>query len=202
MRFEQELLFDALRAILSDTVPLKEFELLQQLQSPPWELFEKNALSNELRLFQTHFTLFHTLYQLQDYWLAEGLGYLKISALHIQLMPGEGAGLIDEAEHKIKRYYNDWRHFSQTTEQDVAALLDSFWREFGQSKQWQSPATTEVHNAFVFFTLSQKSSWSEVKRCYLKFQLDHHPDRGGDGQLCQQGAVHFDVLKRFYKTAA
>lgn len=201
MRFEQELLFDALSLILSDGKPLKEFELLQKLQNSPWELFERNALSSELRLFQTHFALFHCLYQLQELWLAEGKGYLKITALHIQLIPGDGNGLIDEAEHKIKAYYNDWGHFSRTTEQDVEALLNSFWDAFGNSKQWLMPENDEVAKAFDFFTLPEDANWSVVKRCYLKFQLDNHPDRGGDSALCQQGAVYFDILKRFYKSA-
>lgn len=202
MRFEQTLLFDALKIILSDGTAIKEYELLQLLQKPPWELFAANALTTELQLFQTHFALFHTLYQLQEHWLVEGQGYLKISALHIQLLDDTAKGIEDEAEAKIKAYYNDWRHFSDTTEQDVEALLDSFWRSFGNVEHWQLPGQSEIQAALTFFALPQQASWPAIRRSYLKFQLQNHPDRGGDVQLSKSAASHFDVLKRYCKQAA
>ena len=202
MRFEQTLLIDALKVILIDGQARKEFELLQALQEPPWQIFARNALSNELQLFQTHFTLFHCLYQLQDIWLSEGEGYLKISALHIQLVSDDSANLIDDAEQKIKAYYNDWQHFSETTEQDVEDLLDSFWSSFGSLDKWRIPSTEDVKQALAFFTLPEDAGWNQIKRCYLKFQLQNHPDRGGEATLSKAAAQHFDVLKCAYKNAA
>ncbi|BDX06239.1 DNA-J related domain-containing protein [Planctobacterium marinum] len=196
MRFEQTLLLDALKVILADGKSRKEFELLQALQEPPWEIFAKNALTSELQLFQTHFTLFHCLYQLQDIWLSDGEGYLKISALHIQLMSEDSVNLIDDGEQKIKAYYNDWRHFSETTERDVEELLDRFWSAFGNLAYWAIPAQEDVKQALAFFTLPDNAPWAQIKRCYLKFQLHNHPDRGGDAQLSKAAAKHFDVLKR------
>lgn len=203
MRIEQQLLIDCLDEILNSdegtSTKISEFELLQKLKQPPWEIFPKENYHDNLALFQYHFVLFHCLYRLQANWLDSGIGYLKISALQIQKLPLNEANLEDEAELKIRDYYLDWQHFDNTSEQDVENLLDSFWDKFGSIKSWQAPSTQEVDDAFFHFSLRSNSDWKAVKKTYLKAQSTHHPDKGGDVEQAKRNSHYFDVLKRYFR---
>jgi hypothetical protein len=68
----KEELLSALAEILTrHPQGINEFDLLKILQHPPYELFDKDALSDPLLMFQTHFVLFNALYLLRDKWLLE-----------------------------------------------------------------------------------------------------------------------------------
>lgn len=204
VRIEQTFLLDALQEILISGEKFSEFELLTRLKSPPWEIFPKDALNDNLALFQTHFVLFHCLYKLQQAWVSETVGYLKISALHIQrlsLSHEETRSFLDEpGEQKVREYYYDWQNFQDTSETDVEALLESFWQKFGSVKHWQLPTEDEVKAAFEFFNVTEQSNWKDIRKAYLKTQLLSHPDKGGNESMAQENARHFDVLKRFFKS--
>lgn len=199
MRIEQQLLIDCLNEVLLNGDKLSEFELLQQLKQPPWQIFPKDTFSDSLALFQYHFVLFHCLYRLQARWLEDREGYLKISALHIQKMHLDEVNLEDEAETKIREYYLNWQNFQDTRQEDVEQLLDSFWEKFGSVKSWQAPAQQDVELAFQHFELASNSNWKAVKKAYLKSQSKHHPDKGGDAEKAKRNSQYFDVLKRHFK---
>lgn len=199
MGFELGLLVNSLAEILDDQRNVSEFTLLQTLQQPPYELFAKQALDSHLGLFQTHFTLFHALYLLQQRWLTEGKGYLSISALKIGLLPGRQDMPLDKAENKLRAYYLDLTQLSDTNEQDVAHLLDAFWEKFGNVQQWAMPDTEQVNCALAWFGLSAQSQWCEVKSTYYRVVHQQHPDKGGDISVTQAATEHFGILKRYFK---
>ncbi len=60
--FEQHLL----KVLLLHPAGLSEFELIQKLEAEEQPGFEKDCLKGNLSLFQTHFFLFHSLYQLSE----------------------------------------------------------------------------------------------------------------------------------------
>lgn len=199
MRFELQLLTDSLHSLLVSGKKYTEFELITCLKSPPFELFDKNALQDNLSLFQHHFVLFHCLYQLQVLWLNEEAGYLKISALEIQKKDVKTAQLEESADAKIRDYYQELDNLNDTSEQDVEALLDSFWEKFGTAKYWQKPSAADVQTAFRFFAIDEQASWRQVRKAYLRFQSDYHPDKGGETEKSQQASLYFEILKRHYK---
>ena len=200
MRIEQTLLIEALDSLLSDGRAVSEFELLQLLKDPPWQLFGESSFQDNLSLFQAHFVLFHCLYRLRADWLAENKGYLKISALNIQRYADISSYPEAPGEQELADYYLDWQNLINTDAREVENLLDSFWQKFGQIRYWQAPDEDEIVAAFAHFKLETQADWKQVKKIYLKYQSLAHPDKGGDAELAKLHQQHFDVLKRHYKT--
>ncbi|MFC4698569.1 DNA-J related domain-containing protein [Glaciecola siphonariae] len=66
---------------------MDEYSLIKSLKLPPFELFDDQALRDPLTLFQTHFILFHHLYQLRAQWRSQGVGELEIALTKITLLP-------------------------------------------------------------------------------------------------------------------
>lgn len=170
--------------LLAQKGPLKEFELIQLLQEPPYSVIDKTALRSELSLFRTHFLVFHALYRLRDQWREEGLFDVHIDALHIQLLPlqasSKDAEQFPDRDDKLRRYYLDWDEFSATTEADVSALLNSFWQ--GMAGQ---PLLSEEQREIALERLeltSMPESKAELRRSYLRLVHRYHPDKGGTEQ--------------------
>lgn len=81
-------LYNAISDIVMRQVhALSEFELIRILQRPPYSLLSSQALQASLDLFQTHFLVFHCLHRLRIEWQRDGLGWLRIEPLVIQLVP-------------------------------------------------------------------------------------------------------------------
>ena len=79
--------------VMSQVNAISEFELIRMLQRPPYELLSSQALRASLDLFQTHFLVFHCLHRLRIEWQREGVGWLRIEPLALQLVTERvGAG--------------------------------------------------------------------------------------------------------------
>ena len=177
---------------------LSEFQVFKLLQDPPYHLFDKNCLSDPLLLFQSHFVLFHALYRLRAFFLLNKQADIHISASLIQRLPyhANAEGLV--TVNKLEEYYLDWNNFSQTNEQDVEALLDTFWRKMlGNVSINVNPK--DVTAAYVAVDLPFDSELALVKSRYHKLQHMHHPDKGGDHHQAQEIELHFRVLKSYLK---
>lgn len=174
---------------------ISEFELLKILQSPPYTLFDREALGEPLLLFQTHFVLFNALYQLKDHWYQQQSYCLDMVLTHIRLLPyqpGE-AGLI--ASDKLRDYYLDMQNFSDTDKDDVTALIDNFWRRIQGEVAKEEINTGEVQQAYQTLGLEQDSSFALVKRRYRKQLYQDHPDKGGDTAQAQIIEQAYRLLK-------
>lgn len=174
---------------------ISEFELLKILQSPPYKLFDREALGEPLLLFQTHFVLFNALYQLKDHWYQQQSYCLDMVLTHIRLLPyqpGE-AGLI--ASDKLRDYYLDMQNFSDTDKDDVTALIDNFWRRIQGEVAKEEINTGEVQQAYQTLGLEQDSSFALVKRRYRKQLYQDHPDKGGDTAQAQIIEQAYRLLK-------
>ena len=88
--------------VMSQVNAISEFELIRMLQRPPYELLSSQALRASLDLFQTHFLVFHCLHRLRIEWQREGVGWLRIEPLALQLVT-ERVG----AEHGAPSANND-----------------------------------------------------------------------------------------------
>ncbi len=191
------LVTDALRGILCDGQPRSEFQLVQSLQSATSQLLATEALADNVKMFQTHFLVQHCLYRLQAEFLAESGRYLDISALSVQLQPSSDNSLQTERDIKLSVYYGDWQNFSEATEQDIEALLDSFWQRMSRLT---APAQELVEQSLAVLDLGPGAGWEVVKSKYKKALHQVHPDKGGCSEQTQAIVQAYNTLKQHYLT--
>jgi DnaJ-domain-containing protein 1 len=139
--------------------------------------FIDSEFRDNLTLFQSHFLLFHHLYQLQSQLWANQRGHLDISPLNIQLSDYH-AGEINLQQHDALRdYYLDMANLNNTTPEDVDKMLDNFWRRY------LSPAERKA--ALDLLGLEDPVDDQTIKQSYRRLVMQHHPDRGGETERLQ-----------------
>lgn len=188
-----------LREALADLKPLlsegtSEYQLIKQLQQPPWLLFEGVELSDPLAMFRCHFVLFNALYSLSDEWRKQGLGELDIHTLNIKLKPATTFDAALTGHDGLKAYYLNWDNFTDTSGADVEALLDGFW----QRMAGRELSDTEVVRAKITLELNSEGevTVAELKKQYRKLLQQHHPDKGGSTEKTQDISQAYRVLSR------
>lgn len=192
----KEELLSALAEILTrHPQGIGEFDLLKILQHPPYDLFDQDALSDPLLMFQSHFVLFNALYLLRDKWLLEQRVCLEMVLTHIRVLPYQSgqAGLVKS--DPLREYYLDWRNFSETDKEDVQGLIDSFWQQVQGLMVKTAIQPAEVAKAYKTLLLPQDTEFSQVKRQYYKLLHIAHPDKGGDTAQTQEIEHSYRILK-------
>lgn len=127
----------------------------------------------ELNLFKKNFLMMNGLYQLQQsLWEDEGL-VLNIATLDIRLLNQleSGKAVMPEIADPMREYYLDWQHYSETSADDVIALLNAFWLQ--QDTEGRSGALRTLD-------LEPDATGEQVKQRYQRLASEHHPDKGGD----------------------
>lgn len=166
--------------LLAHESGISEYELFQCLQSPPYELFSKNALQQPLSLFQSHFIVFNALYQLQGIWLRDRTGILQINCSCIRRDPWKAGQNGIANQDKLRAYYLDWTNLNATDESQVEALLDSFWAGFSGLPNHTPDHTMPLQQALDILNLNMPFSLQQLKQQYRKMLHQHHPDKGGN----------------------
>lgn len=155
---------------------LGEIALWDELSRRGFVAFQREVLSNSMRMFRSHFALFHVLYAIRERLVSRGEGHLEIQAMSIKLTRFAVSDVVPSAavaEHDpLRDYYLDLSHLESTTEEDLRAMLDAFWSRFAaQDRQVE---------ALAVLGLEREASWEEVRARHRALVLEHHPDRGGD----------------------
>lgn len=172
---------------------LAEYDLIQQLKARHCTHIPNLPLTDKLVLFRTHFLLFNALYRLREQLWAAQRGYVQISALNIQLLPYQ-AGSAELSEHDpLRDYYLDLNQLSDTDEQDVAKLLQSFWSRMQGGEEQQ--AALEL---FELTNSAEALTFSTIKHRYRQLVSQHHPDRGGSTERLQSINKAMEILERYY----
>jgi DnaJ-domain-containing protein 1 len=172
--------------LLSHSDGLSEYELFNQLKSPPYELFTAESLRDPLSLFQSHFILFNALYQLQDTWLLDQTGLLQIHCSRIRRNPWEAGQNAVIMQDKLRAYYLDWTNLSDTDQSQVEAMLDSFWSAFSGAPSQAQNTNMPLQQALDLLELTPPYSSQLLKQQYRKMLHKYHPDKGGNnGQTVQ-----------------
>ena len=172
---------------------LAEYDLIQQLKARHCTHIPNLPLTDKLVLFRTHFLLFNALYRLREQLWAAQRGYVQISALNIQLLPYQ-AGSAELSEHDpLRDYYLDLNQLSDTDEQDVAKLLQSFWSRMQGGEEQQ--AALEL---FELTNSAETLTFSTIKHRYRQLVSQHHPDRGGSTERLQSINKAMEILERYY----
>ncbi|WP_412723969.1 DNA-J related domain-containing protein [Alteromonas sp. D210916BOD_24] len=183
-----------------------EYALICLLQSSPYHLFDMDCLKQPSGLFKTHFLLFHSLYKLKFRYRDQQLGELEIHSTAIKLntvskdvpqpldidgQPQEG--FLIEGD-KLAQYYLDLANLNLSND-EVEALLDSFWQRFAKGSCGGYSAS-EVSDARRVLNIPDDSEVDEssIKRHYRKALQLHHPDKGGCSQAVQKVIHAYQVL--------
>lgn len=166
---------------------ISEFEIITVLKSPPYSLFDEDALRDSLLLFQTHFVLFHSLYQLRAIWREQHVGELDIGATQIRLMPMLTSEPGLQLPDPLGEYYLDWHNLAATGQGEVDELLGSFWQKMAGvdvNHQLTTSSLNEVMKTLQLDTI-EGLSLRQLKQQYRKLQHATHPDKGGDVETSQ-----------------
>lgn len=190
-------LIDSLES-LGDTFKegISEFQLLKILQNEPYNVFDKQALEDNLVMFQTHFVLFNALYTLQDKWISAHKGHLTIFTTKIVLQPITDTSTTVSLTDPVRDYYLDWKNFSETSLADVEQMLDDFWAKMGDIKPQHAilpQMRDEALEAMQFNTLENVTK-EDIKKQYRKLQHKYHPDKGGDADKAKTLSWAYSVL--------
>ncbi len=145
----------------------------------------------QLALFKLNWLMMNALYELQDEFIQEGY-YLSVSTLDIHLSPLMEAG-VESTNQEISRqplrdYYLDWRHFSDTTKEEVQALLDGVWQEYISGD--------EQEKAYTVLGLEVDASFQMIRKTYRKLAGQYHPDKGGDAIRFMEIREAYEVLRK------
>ncbi|MFT5312749.1 MAG: hypothetical protein ACI8Z9_001230 [Paraglaciecola sp.] len=191
---------EALVSALAEILPrhpqgIGEFDLLTILQQAPYALFDKDALTDPLLMFQSHFVLFNALYLLRDRWLREQRVCLEMVLTHIRILPYHSAeaGLVKA--NPLRAYYLDWRNFSDTDKEDVQGLIDSFWQQIQGVLVKKAIKPAELTKAYATLLLPRDADFPQIKRQYFKLLHLAHPDKGGDTGRTQEIEHAYRLLK-------
>jgi hypothetical protein len=185
--FEQHLL----KVLLLHPTGLSEFELIQKLEAEGQPGFETDCLKGNLSLFQTHFFLFHSLYQLREQlvFTQEQQYQLEISPLCIQLISLKEDNGSSLAEHNpLRDYYLDLSNLKEVNETEVNQLFTRFWERF--------ISNDERRDALVELELQDPVDWPTIKKQHRRLAMQHHPDRGGDEERLQAINAAMNALAR------
>jgi hypothetical protein len=196
----QVLLQDILNAFKSQFIEgITEFEIITLLKKSPYSLFDEDALRDPLTLFQTHFVLFHSLYNLRNQWRRQKVGELDIGLTQIKLLPilSFNAGL--QATDPLGDYYLDWKNLSATDEAGVEELLNNFWQKMAgvDINHHFSPETINAATLTLRMDSIEGVSLLQLKQQYRKLQHATHPDKGGSVEGSQQVLKAYTTLYKY-----
>ncbi|MDO6709433.1 DNA-J related domain-containing protein [Aliiglaciecola sp. 2_MG-2023] len=192
--WQNQQLLDTLEdLLLARKRAISEYDIITLLQRPPYSIFDKEALREPLTLFRCHFILFHHLYLLQERWLRQGHGMLRINVSTIVLSPLENTSLSIEKLDPLKDYYLDWQNFDSNSENDVQEMLASFWRQMKVS--FAQVNRKDKQAALTLLGLEANYDIAKLKFNYRKMLHKHHPDKGGDVEICKKIEWAYKILK-------
>ena len=145
----------------------------------------------QLALFKLNWLMMNALYQLQASLFNEGY-YLFISTLDIHLQPlnhdAEAAVKQEVSRQPLRDYYLDWQNFSDTTKEEVQALLDGVWQEYISGD--------EQDKSYNVLGLEVNASFQLIRKTYRKLAGQFHPDKGGDPVKFMEIREAYEVLKK------
>jgi DnaJ-domain-containing protein 1 len=155
---------------------ISEFAMFAELARGGFAEFEREVFADRMKMFRSHFVLFHVLYVIREELVMRREGHLTIEVMRIHLRPWASPDPNAEAtltEHDpLRDYYLDPSNCDAMTDEELRAMLDRFWERFA--------AHDGRGDALRVLGLEPGASWDEVKSRHRALVFEHHPDRGGD----------------------
>lgn len=178
---------------------LSEYELINTLQRPPYEIFSTDIFKSELALFQAHFVIHNALYRLRDFGLAQSLFDIDTLTTQITMLKVGHSNETSICEQsrpeiiKLREYYLDWRNFHKTQSEDVSLLLNSFWQSYSKM-DIHLDDNNQVNLALQAFNFEKMPTGKELKSRYKQLSQRYHPDKGGSNQAFHSLYEHYQTL--------
>lgn len=169
---------------------LSEHQIIRQLKDGHCSHIPQLPLSDKLVLFRIHFMLFNALYRLRDRLWAERAAHLEIGPLQVRLLPYQDGQQALTGHDPLRAYYLDEARLRDTSEEDVAYLLQSFWTRMHDSEEQQA--------ALELFGLEARTDFPAIRLRYRQLVSQHHPDRGGSTSRLQSINKAMEILERYY----
>lgn len=147
-------------------------------------------------LFKRNFLVMNALYQLQLQLVPDY--HLRIASLHIELVNTPSHTALLQAE-PLRDYYLDWHNYD-TSNDEIAALLDNFWQHFGQqtSVNTTKKLTPLQHQEIrERWNLNTEYSLKDVQKRWRQLALKHHPDKQGSAVVFKQIQGEYEQLKLY-----
>ncbi len=173
-----------------------EYEIIKHLEN--LHLFQDLAAEDELALFQKHFIVMNSLYQLQaDMWRDDNI-FLDISSVRVRLIIDNQDEIADSTVKSISDnsalsgYYLDWENFKSTDQEKVLEMLNGFWQLFYNQDK--------ISGAYQTLDLSMSEPLEIVTKQYRKLAAIHHPDKGGDRDNFIAIRQAYEVIKQSNKS--
>lgn len=168
---------------------ISEYELLRRLAADGVIEYGETQSRDTLALFQVHFLLFHALYVLRDRLRAQQRGDLEINAVSIRLLPyaPRDSNTLDLPD-PLREYYLNWSNCRDTDAADIDRMLGRFW-----IKYVRNDARREALDALG---LCDPVDDDTIKQAWRRLAMQHHPDRGGDGEKLQRINAAVEQLLR------
>lgn len=173
-----------------------EYEIIKHLEN--LRLFQDLAAEDELALFQKHFIVMNSLYQLQaDMWRDDNI-FLDISSVRVRLIIDNHNEIADSTVKSISDnsalsgYYLDWENFKSTDQEKVLEMLNGFWQLFYNQDK--------ISGAYQTLDLSMSEPLEIVTKQYRKLAAIHHPDKGGNRDNFIAIRQAYEVIKQSNKS--
>ena len=186
-----ELMEQLLALLRQAPAGLGEHQLIRRLRDGHCTLIPNLPLTDKLVLFRTHFLLFNALYRLRDRLWQERSAHLEIDPLLIRLLPWREGAQALAGHDPLRAYYLDETRLRDTTEADVAHLLQSFWTRMHGGEEREA--------ALELFGLDARADYPAIRLRYRQLVSQHHPDRGGSTTRLQSINKAMEILDRYYK---
>lgn len=162
-------------------------ELLQAIkQQAPLPCLHENE---QLALFRLNWLMMNGLYQLQLSFMQSNL-YLHISTLdiHLEPMQADAANAKALQRDNLRSYYLDWHNFSDTTVDEVKALLEGLY--------WPKPSAQALASARRLLQVEEHASAKQIQLAYRRKVQLCHPDKGGSEQDFIAVQEAYELLKK------
>ena len=143
-------------------------------------------------LFKRNFLIMNALYTLQGE-LAEQQQYLHVAALNVYLDKEPSQVNISQSD-PLREYYLNWQNY-ETSSADVADLLDSFWRRFGQQQPLVSAKNIDIGAIAQRWGLPEHYDRATLSKYWRRRALAHHPDKAGDEERFKELQDEYETLK-------
>ena len=146
----------------------------------------------DLNVFKRNFLLMNGLYQLQNELLNEGQ-YLHVSSMDIHLC--STTNTTPEHVDPLRDYYLDWQNY-QASQEEVRALLTSFWQKYFLNKPKAQPDSLKLNALCEQWQLPLNFDAKQLRKRWHQLALHHHPDKNPqDSEHFKQLQAEYEVLK-------
>ncbi len=167
-----------------------EHDLIKHLKEQAIDPFPDLDLNHSKTLFCAHFLTKHALYTLQSRYLKAERYLLDITSVRVQRLPFSSGSEALARHDTVRDYYLDFRHYFETSEEDVNRMLNDFWQRF--------LALDDRVEALAALGLPASSNSERIRKAYRRLAQELHPDKGGNPEEFDRITQAKATLDRIY----